>query len=83
MLSINSNNSASMATYAMRQANAAESNASRRLASGYRVNSAADDAAGKAVVTKLTRAIQGVNLPYVILQTCIVRSALWIIPMHL
>lgn len=61
MLSINSNNSAGMATYAMRQANAAASNASLRLASGYRVNSAADDAAGKAVVSKLTRDIQGVN----------------------
>ena len=61
MLSINSNNGAGLATFAMRRADAALSNASQRLASGYRINSAADDAAGNAVVTKLTKDIQGVN----------------------
>ena len=61
MLSINSNVSASLATYAMRQANAGEIKAGERLSSGYRVNSAADDAAGNTVVTKLTKDIQGVK----------------------
>ena len=61
MLSINSNIGASLATFAMRQASAVKSNASQRLASGYRINSAADDAAGNAVVTKLTKDIQGVE----------------------
>ena len=61
MLSINSNASASMATYAMRQANAGEIRAGERLPSGSRVNSAADDAAGNTVVNKLTKDIQGVK----------------------
>ena len=61
MLSINSNIGASLAAFAMRQASAVKSNASQRLASGYRINSAADDAAGNAVVTKLTKDIQGVE----------------------
>ncbi len=61
MLSINSNINASMATYAMRQANAGEVRAGERLSSGSRVNSAADDAAGNTVVTKLTKDIQGVK----------------------
>ena len=61
MLSINSNIGASIATFSMRQANAVEVNASQRLASGYRINSAADDAAGNAVATKLTKDTQGVN----------------------
>ena len=52
MLSINSNASASMATYAMRQANAGEIRAGERLSSGSRVNSAADDAAGNTVDSK-------------------------------
>ena len=61
MLSINSNISASIATYAMRQANAGEIRAAERLSSGSRVNSSADDAAGNTVVTKLTKDIQGVK----------------------
>ena len=61
MLSVNSNIGASLATFATRKASAVESNASQRLASGYRINSAADDAAGNAVANKLTKDIQGVN----------------------
>ena len=61
MLSVNSNIGASLATLAMRQASALESNASQRLASGYSINSAADNAAGSAVATKLTKDINGVN----------------------
>ena len=61
MLSINSNFSASVATYAIKQANAGEIRAGERLSSGSRVNSAADDAAGNTVVTKLTKDIQGVK----------------------
>ena len=61
MLSINSNTGASLATFAMRQASAVKSNASQRLASGYRINSAADDAAGNAVAIKLTKEIRSVN----------------------
>ena len=52
MLGINSNIGASLATYAMKRASAVESNTAQRLASGYRINSAADDAAGNAVATK-------------------------------
>ena len=61
MLSINSNIGASIATYATKKANTGQSRAAERLASGYRINSAADDAAGNAVVTKLTKDIQGVK----------------------
>ena len=61
MLSINSNISATIATYAMKKANTGEIRAAERLASGYRINTAADDAAGNAVVTKLTKDIQGVK----------------------
>ena len=60
MLSINSNIGASLATFATRKASAIESNASQ-AASGYRINSAADDAAGMAVANKLTKDIPGVN----------------------
>ena len=61
MLSINSNISATIATNAMKKANTGEIRAAERLASGYRINTAADDAAGNAVVTKLTKDIQGVK----------------------
>jgi flagellin len=61
MLSINSNVGASLAALALKKATAVESNASRRLASGDRINSASDDAAGNAVATKLTKDIKGVN----------------------
>ncbi|MDC0477003.1 hypothetical protein OAN83_04320 [Alphaproteobacteria bacterium] len=60
-MSVNSNIGASLATFAMGQASAAEGNASQRLASGYRINSAADDAASNAVATKLTKDIRGVK----------------------
>jgi flagellin len=61
MLSINSNISATIATNAMKKANTGDIRAAERLASGYRINTAADDAAGNAVVTKLTKDIQGVK----------------------
>ena len=54
MLGINSNIGASLAALALKKATAVESSASKRLASGYRINSASDDAAGNAVATRLT-----------------------------
>jgi len=62
MLTVNSNIGASIAASSMRQANMAQSEVALRLASGYRINSAADDAAGNAVLTKLTKDIEGVNM---------------------
>ena len=62
MLSVNSNIGASLAAFTLRQASAVASSASQRLASGYRINSAADDAAGMAVTTKLTKDIRSVNV---------------------
>ena len=61
MLSINSNINASMATYAMRQANAGEVRAGERLSSGSRVNSAADDAAGLSVGTRMQSQFLGIQ----------------------
>jgi flagellin-like hook-associated protein FlgL len=62
MLSVNSNIGASAGMLAMRNAIAIKDTAVERLSSGFRINSAADDAAGKAVVGKLTKDIQGVNV---------------------
>ena len=56
-----------------------ESNASQRLASGYRINSAADDAAGNAVANKLTKDIQGVNTAIRNASDMYSASALWTI----
>lgn len=55
---------ASMPMFMMRQMNLAQnrSNVSmQRLASGLRINSAADDAAGLAIATRMTSEIQGYN----------------------
>jgi len=46
----------------MRNSIANKNTAVERLSSGFRINSAADDAAGKAVVGKLTKDIQGVEV---------------------
>jgi flagellin len=62
MLSVNSNVGANAGMLAMRNAIASKNTAVERLSSGFRINSAADDAAGKAVVGKLTKDIQGVNV---------------------
>ena len=62
MLSVNSNIGANAGMLAMRNAIANKNTAVERLSSGFRINSAADDAAGKAVVGKLTKDIQGVNV---------------------
>jgi len=53
MLSVNSNVGANAGMLAMRNAIASKNTAVERLSSGFRINSAADDAAGKAVVGKL------------------------------
>ena len=62
MLSVNSNVGANAGMLAMRNAIASKNTAVERLSSGFRINSAADDAAGKAVVGKLTKDIRGVNV---------------------
>ncbi|MCP4323638.1 MAG: hypothetical protein GY787_17670 [Alteromonadales bacterium] len=55
---------ASMPMFIMRQMNIAQNSANvsmQRLASGLRINSAADDAAGLAIATGMTSEIQGYN----------------------
>jgi len=62
MLTVNSNIGANAGMLAMRNSIANKNTAVERLSSGFRINSAADDAAGKAVVGKLTKDIQGVEV---------------------
>ena len=61
MLSINSNFGASLARFNASTAQAEQATAQARLSSGVRINSAADDAAGKAVMGKLRQSVEGVN----------------------
>jgi len=62
MLSINSNFGASLARFNASAAQAEQATAQARLSSGLRINSAADDAAGKAVMGKLRQSVEGVNM---------------------
>ena len=45
----------------MREVSAAQTNAARRLSTGYRINSAADDAAGVAISESMTTQIRGLE----------------------
>ena len=62
MTSVNTNISASIASYALQKANKLQNQTLGRLSSGRSINSAADDAAGLAVSTKLVKDIMGVNV---------------------
>ena len=55
MTSVNTNVSASIASFAMRKANKSQMQTLMRLSSGQSINTAADDAAGLSVSTKLEK----------------------------
>ena len=61
MLSINTNVGALQAARSSYSVNKSMEQSMERLASGKRVNSAADDAAGLAISTRLNAEIQGIN----------------------
>src|SRR5471030_1333515 len=59
MLSIRTNNAAIAAANATNDASRAANTAQTRLATGYRINSAQDDAAGLQIVTRLKSQTSG------------------------
>jgi len=61
MMTINTNVAASLATKALAQNQRSMSQAMERLSSGIRISSAADDAAGLAISSKLTSQIRGLD----------------------
>jgi flagellin len=61
MLSLNTNMNSLVAQTALYKSSAQLSQASQRLATGYRINSARDDAAGLAIATGMTAQIQGLT----------------------
>ena len=62
MTAINTNPGALAARNAALKATRSMENAMERLSSGYRINSAADDAAGLAVATKMQSQLGGINM---------------------
>ena len=61
MTSINTNVSAQLTANALTQNNRAMSQTMERLSTGSRINSAADDAAGLAIVSKMDAQVTGLN----------------------
>ena len=61
MAVVNTNISASIAQSAMARNDRGLSTAMERLATGQRINSAGDDAAGLAVATRMTTQVMGLN----------------------
>ena len=61
MASINTNVAANMAANALAKNDRAMTQTMERLATGSRINSASDDAAGLAISSKLTAQVSGLN----------------------
>ena len=61
-MSINTNNAALTASYNLQRSSAAYGEATQRLSSGMRINSAKDDAAGLAIASKMDSQIRGMNV---------------------
>lgn len=62
MLSINTNNASMAAVNAINKSNASLSTSMERLATGNRINSSADDAAGKQIANRLTAQSSGMGV---------------------
>lgn len=62
MLGINTNISGLSASRSLRQSQESAASAARRLSSGLRVNSAADDASGLAISTRMESSVRGLDV---------------------
>ena len=62
MTVINTNNAATLTANALTKNERAMSQAMERLSTGVRINSAADDAAGLAISSRMTSQINGLNM---------------------
>ena len=60
-MNVRTNISTQQAHRHMRELSSAQTNAARRLSTGYRINSAADDAAGLAITETMTAQIRGLD----------------------
>ena len=62
MTTINTNIGALKAIYSLDKANSTMSEAMERLSSGLRINTAADDAAGSAIASKMESAVRSLDV---------------------